>query len=437
MTSPVLAAGTVTSAVQVWTLVVAGLAVVATIVAAVLLRRTGKGTVEAAKQAAVASERSAQAAERSAEAAQASVGVNRETAAGVAQRAHADALSKRYQDAATQLGNESAAVRLAGVYAMATLADDWREQRQMCVDVLCAFLRLGHKEGGATASSEIRAVVIDIIGKHLEADADVSWSEMKLDLTRAHIPGGHWASPVFNAETKFAGARVDGHFSMVSAVFNNAPDFSNVTVGPKGEFILGEFALNDSMLMGFKVESGGLVNIFAGSIHESAHLHITPTKVAGVFCLYLSEQEDAPGEVDFTITEVKEGGRLLISIHPADVQVDAARLPEVTLIWPEFEDGARISVDRRLVEGSRFWIKRRASQHFDELASRLDTDITVRHMDSGPRPNTFLMYPWTAKGPKLGDELRVELQELYERGAAAGITDPPVPMTDAGSADGN
>ena len=36
----------------------------------------------------------------------------------------------------------SRAVRLAGVYAMAGLADDWPENRQTCVDVLCAYLRL-------------------------------------------------------------------------------------------------------------------------------------------------------------------------------------------------------------------------------------------------------------------------------------------------------
>jgi hypothetical protein len=48
----------------------------------------------------------------------------------------------RYTSAAQQLGDPQAAVRLAGVYAMAHLADEWAEQRQQCVDVLCAYLRL-------------------------------------------------------------------------------------------------------------------------------------------------------------------------------------------------------------------------------------------------------------------------------------------------------
>src|SRR3954454_17543061 len=57
-------------------------------------------------------------------------------------RADAEGLSKRYQDAAEQLGHDKAAVRLAGVYAMARLADEWPEQRQTCVDVLCAYMRM-------------------------------------------------------------------------------------------------------------------------------------------------------------------------------------------------------------------------------------------------------------------------------------------------------
>jgi hypothetical protein len=48
----------------------------------------------------------------------------------------------RYESAAEQLGHEKAAVRLAGVYAMARLADDWEARRQTCIDVLCAYLRM-------------------------------------------------------------------------------------------------------------------------------------------------------------------------------------------------------------------------------------------------------------------------------------------------------
>jgi hypothetical protein len=52
-------------------------------------------------------------------------------------------LNERLATAADRLGADKlAAVPLAAVYAMAGLADDWPENRQTCVDVLCGYLRL-------------------------------------------------------------------------------------------------------------------------------------------------------------------------------------------------------------------------------------------------------------------------------------------------------
>ena len=55
-------------------------------------------------------------------------------------RTSKDTLNARFATAADKLGSETPAVRLAGVYAMAGLADDWKESRQTCVNVLCAYL---------------------------------------------------------------------------------------------------------------------------------------------------------------------------------------------------------------------------------------------------------------------------------------------------------
>src|SRR4029077_3850219 len=55
-------------------------------------------------------------------------------------------LNERFATAAGQLGSDKPpAVRLAGVYAMAGLADDWPENRQTCVDILCGYLRLPYE----------------------------------------------------------------------------------------------------------------------------------------------------------------------------------------------------------------------------------------------------------------------------------------------------
>ncbi len=50
--------------------------------------------------------------------------------------------NERFRGAADLLGSDKAAVRLAGVYATASLANDWNEGRQTCIDVLCAYLRM-------------------------------------------------------------------------------------------------------------------------------------------------------------------------------------------------------------------------------------------------------------------------------------------------------
>jgi hypothetical protein len=84
-------------------------------------------------------------------------------------------LNERFATAASQLGGDKPpAVRLAGVYAMAGLADDWPENRQTCVDVLCAHLRMPYypDPGGEApaperlafrANREVRHTIIRVI----------------------------------------------------------------------------------------------------------------------------------------------------------------------------------------------------------------------------------------------------------------------------------
>ncbi|WP_232241397.1 pentapeptide repeat-containing protein [Kutzneria sp. 744] len=64
----------------------------------------------------------------------------------VAAATEADARERRtidlYAKAADQLGSDKAPVRLAGVYALERLAQDNPDQRQMVVNLLCAYLRM-------------------------------------------------------------------------------------------------------------------------------------------------------------------------------------------------------------------------------------------------------------------------------------------------------
>src|SRR6185437_16381772 len=51
-------------------------------------------------------------------------------------------LNERFATAADKLGGDKAAIQLAGVYAMAGLADDWEENRQTCINVIGGYLRM-------------------------------------------------------------------------------------------------------------------------------------------------------------------------------------------------------------------------------------------------------------------------------------------------------
>ena len=63
---------------------------------------------------------------------------------------------ERFGAAAAQLGNPDVAVRIAGVYAMAGVADESPDfaRRQQCIDVLCGYLRLPYEpEHGSSHST--------------------------------------------------------------------------------------------------------------------------------------------------------------------------------------------------------------------------------------------------------------------------------------------
>ncbi|MEV1060114.1 hypothetical protein AB0I92_22920 [Micromonospora chalcea] len=155
--------------------------------------------------------------------------------------------NERFTKASEQLGSEKAAVRLAGVYAMAGLADDWREGRQTCIDVLCAYLRMPYTppsdtsnaalarannqvpnvdvDAGRTAREEreVRHTVIRLISRHLRLAEDdaTSWSGYDFDFTGAVFDGGNFSDARFaGGQVSFVGALFAvGEMSFVEAVF--------------------------------------------------------------------------------------------------------------------------------------------------------------------------------------------------------------------------
>lgn len=255
--SSVKAAAAGTSA-SVWIPVVA--AVIAATAAgwsALLQRRTGKEATATARKSAEAAQASADASHRSATAAE-----------EMGSRTDAAALAERYQDAASQLGHDKAAVRLAGVYAMSRLADDWREERQTCIDVLCAYLRLPWQD---TADSpvgrdelQVRRTIVSVINHHVAEDSKVSWVENDFDFTRAQLREFILEGCVFAGHVSFSGAEFTGECRLIDIAFRGRAVFDSCTV------------VDRMQLAKVGAESDGRLTFVAARIPSGAELKIEP-----------------------------------------------------------------------------------------------------------------------------------------------------------------
>lgn len=114
-------------------------------------------------------------------------------------------LRARFTTVAEQLGSENFAVRHAGAYALAALADDWHQvgkdaERQVCVDLLCAQLRQPRLTEGvpgvatrvsdeAAKDLEVRKTIVALIKAHrpITQPPRNDWISCTLDLSRADL----------------------------------------------------------------------------------------------------------------------------------------------------------------------------------------------------------------------------------------------------------
>lgn len=151
------------------------------------------------------------------------------------------AFTDRYGKAADLLGGDTATVRLAGVYALAALADDWPGGRQTCIDLLCAYLRMPYDPDPRSpdylaGNREVRRTLLRVIRNHLRPGwTAVSWARNKFSFEGATFDGGD-----------LSGIRLDGD-----------PDAShdvrpNITFHG-ARFVGGTFHFNDVQFAGTPV----------------------------------------------------------------------------------------------------------------------------------------------------------------------------------------
>ena len=181
-------------------------------------------------------------------------------------------LNERFDTVAGQLGSDKPpAVRLAAVYAMAGLADDWQDHRQMCVDVLCAYLRMPYEPDPGDdapvekrlvfqASREVRHTVIRVIAAHLNGTAPVSWCGLNFDFAGAVFDGGDFSGAEFSGGTvNFVGAEFSGGtVNFVGAEFSGGTvNFAGARFSGEGvNFFLAKFSRARVNFAGAKFSGG-------------------------------------------------------------------------------------------------------------------------------------------------------------------------------------
>jgi len=276
-------------------------------------------------------------------------------------------LNERFATATGQLGGDKPpAVRLAGVYAMAGLADDWEENRQTCVDVLCAYLRMPYEpEPGQDspepqrldfrASREVRHTVIRVITSHLTRDTAVSWQGLNFDFTGVVFDGGDFS------RAEFSGGRVS--------------------------FNLAEF-------------SGGVIR-FRGTKFTDSEVSFSEAKVSGGTVSFEAAQFSG-GEVSFFGAEFS-GGRVAFDLayfSGSEVAFDEARFSGGTVSFNRTDfSGGTVDFNRASFSGGTIRFPRAAffggTVYFDD-AEFSGGELDFSGVADWSFPPTF---PWTETPP--------------------------------------
>lgn len=337
---------TTTSSPPAWvpyiTLIAAVLAAGVALFAAVLQRKSGKEAAAAAKESAIAAQKSSEASHRSAKAAEDSVALNADTARATAARMDSEGLAKRYQDAAAQIGHDKAAVRLAGVYALARLADDWPDQRQTCVDVLCAYLRMrpklmDHYEDQYAVvvpddgDQQVRRTVSDLISSRV-AGADALWASCDFNLTYAHLHDFQLRDANIRGRFIITGAIIKGKCSFTRAAFGRGLDARELRI--EGTLKLVDVLPGDgravSLTETFVAEGGTLDFVLTKPPAADKQWNVWPTKVYCKGTVSLKVTKTTYGQATFRIPglQLMPTGQFRMMQAPA-ADTDSSEFPVI------------------------------------------------------------------------------------------------------------
>ncbi|MGH3749699.1 MAG: pentapeptide repeat-containing protein, partial [Micromonosporaceae bacterium] len=152
-------------------------------------------------------------------------------------------VTELFTSAVEHLGNDKAAVRLGGLYALERLAVEHPEHRQAIVDVVCAYLRMpypGQDEPGPAGmevkhEESVRQAAQQVLLRHLRSDAPSHWPGVRVDLAGARLrgfdaSGCHFGEVLFHHAVFVHDAHFDG------AVFDQVSRWSGTRFGGRAVF---------------------------------------------------------------------------------------------------------------------------------------------------------------------------------------------------------
>lgn len=232
----------------------------------------------------------------------------------VAEATERDATERRITDlfakAVDQLGADTAAARLGGLYALERLAQTYAAHRQTIVDMICGYLRMP-ANGSDPQEPQVRQTAQRILCRHLRHDPERYWDGVTIDLSGAVLTDfdasgcrfgwADFAGTRFEKLTLFEGTVFDGHLMLRDARFTGVTSFvcAAFPVGPQLDRIVFEDVVHFSEAMFAAPLTGLTERSFGGA----AFFHRTRFLDTATF-----DHVRFPAEADFGAAEFAKGG---------------------------------------------------------------------------------------------------------------------------------
>lgn len=254
---------------------------------------------------------------------------------------------RRLLDAVTQLGSDSPQVRIAGVYALADVADTYLgNYKQRVVDILCGYLRTERGHWEAVTGDEdkntivvngrkclqtdgpVESTVLSVLARHLrkaneeEPENECTehkihdgqlWCDCHLDLHGAaitepipfsgtHIKSASFRQAAFLGVTIFQDSTFQGYVNFSEATFKCETYFQDVTFGSDADFLYTTFN-RDTRFGGATFTEKAT---FKGAhFNRTSDFQRTYFKGASNFCKSIHKGGAAFSQAHFILTDFK------------------------------------------------------------------------------------------------------------------------------------